>query len=272
MYSSIYGCSRYIHNGQLISQYVNQLAHVKSYFKTQLTVNNMSINELIGKLKRSFAEGFIVLVPLIITILVLSVGFNFLLGAVSPIASVIESLVGVESLPEIAIQIITLGVMFLIILIVGIGCEAIVTVRELTDIFHALVEKIPGIGTVYNSFRKMSETMSQGEDSFRDVKLVEYPSDGCYSIAFLTSGNNSTIEDAVGSETETLFIPMAPNPFMGGFVVNMSKDRIYEVDMTVKEGIKNVVTSGVTMGEEGRTEEELNLDDEIDELIGRYHK
>lgn len=225
-------------------------------------------NDLIGKLKRSFIEGFIVLVPLIVTVLVLSIGFDFLLSAISPITSVVEALIGIGSLPDIAVQIITLIAMLVIILIVGIGCEAIVTVRELTDIFHALVEKIPGIGSVYSSFRKMSETMSKGKESFRDVKMVEYPSDGCYTIAFVTSGNDSVVEKAVGSKTETLFVPMAPNPFMGGFVVNVSEDRVYEVDMTVKEGIKNVVTSGVTLGDKGSTDEELELDKEIEELIG----
>lgn len=225
-------------------------------------------DKLIGKLKRSFIEGFIILIPLIVTVLVLSIGFDFLLGAISPITSVVKTLIGVSSLPEIVVQVITLGVMFVIIMLVGIASEAVVTVRELTDIFHALVEKIPGIGSVYSSFRKMSQTMTKGKESFREVKLVEYPSDGCYSIAFVTSGNSSVIEESVGSETTTLFVPMAPNPFMGGFVVNVSEDRVYDTDMTVREGIKNTVTSGVTMGEDGETEGELELDREIEELIG----
>lgn len=225
-------------------------------------------DKILGKVKRSFVEGFIVLIPLIVTILVLSIAFDFLLSAISPITSVVEALIGVSSLPSIVIQLLALGLMLLIILLVGFASEAVVKVRELTDIFHALVEKIPGIGSVYSSFRKMSETMAQGKESFRDVKLVEYPSDGCYSIAFVTSGNSDMIAQAVGSKTKTLFVPMAPNPFMGGFVVNMSEDRIYDIDMTVKEGIKAVITSGVTLGDEGATDEELNLDKEIEELIG----
>lgn len=225
-------------------------------------------DKLTGKLKRSFIEGFIVLIPLIVTLLVLSIGFDFLLGAISPVTSLVEAILGVNNLPQIVVQLIALGVMLLIILVVGVGCEAVVTIRQLTDIFHSLVEKIPGIGSVYSSFRKMSETMSKGKESFRDVKLVEYPSDGCYSIAFVTSGESSVVEKAVGSKTKTLFIPMAPNPFMGGFVVNMSEDRVYEVDMTVREGIKAVITSGVTMADGVTQDEQLDLDKEIEQLIG----
>lgn len=225
-------------------------------------------NDLIGKLKRSFIEGFIVLIPLIVTVLVLSIGFDFLLGAITPLSSFIEGLIGISSLPQVIVQIITIVIMLAIILLVGIGCEAVVTVRELTDIFHATVEEIPGIGSVYSSFRKMSQTMAKGEESFRDVKLVEYPSDGCYTIAFVTSGNSSAVEDAVGSKTSTLFVPMAPNPFMGGFVVNVSEERVYDIDMSVKEGIRNTVTSGVTMGNEGESEGKLELDREIEDLIG----
>lgn len=225
-------------------------------------------SEIAERLRRSFIEGFIILIPLIVTLLVLSIGFNFLIGAISPVTSLVESVLGVSSLPEIAVQLIALGIMTLIVLIVGLASEAVVTVRQLTDIFHSLVERIPGIGSVYSSFRKMSETMAQGKDSFRDVKLVEYPSDDCYSIAFVTSGENKVIEEAVGCKTKTLFIPMAPNPFMGGFVVNMSQDRIYELDMTVREGIKTVITSGVTIGDSANENEQLDLDTEIEQLIG----
>jgi hypothetical protein len=48
----------------------------------------------------------------------------------------------------------------------------------------------------------------------------------------------------------TLFMPMAPNPVMGGFVIHVSRDRVVDVDLTVEEGIRSIVTSGVAIGDE----------------------
>jgi uncharacterized membrane protein len=47
----------------------------------------------------------------------------------------------------------------------------------------------------------------------------------------------------------TLYLPMAPNPVMGGFVVHVKNENVYDVDMTVEEGMRSVVTSGVAIND-----------------------
>jgi uncharacterized membrane protein len=47
----------------------------------------------------------------------------------------------------------------------------------------------------------------------------------------------------------TLFMPMAPNPVMGGHVVHVPTSRVYDIDMTVEEGLRSIVTSGVATGD-----------------------
>jgi hypothetical protein len=46
----------------------------------------------------------------------------------------------------------------------------------------------------------------------------------------------------------TLFMPMAPNPVMGGFVIHVERDRVIDIDLTVEEGVRSIVTSGVAIG------------------------
>ena len=46
----------------------------------------------------------------------------------------------------------------------------------------------------------------------------------------------------------TLFMPMAPNPVMGGFVLHVENDHVYDIDISVEEGIQSIVSSGVTVG------------------------
>jgi uncharacterized membrane protein len=45
----------------------------------------------------------------------------------------------------------------------------------------------------------------------------------------------------------TLFVPMAPNPVMGGFLVHAPADRVRDIDMTVEESMQAIITSGVAV-------------------------
>lgn len=231
----------------------------------------MKPKDIASDVKKYLLRGFVILVPAIFTVLLLSFAFGFVSSTVEPLTNGLKSTFNIENIPSIIVDGIALSVLILIILIVGIISELIPVAKEVTDVFHAVMESIPGIGGVYSSFRKMSVTMIQGENSFRDVKLAEYPSEGCYQISFVTAKNNKEISDSVGKKTVTLFVPMAPNPFMGGFVVNLPKERVHDVDMTVREGIKSVLTSGVTLSED-EDREKIELEDELNELENAIKK
>jgi uncharacterized membrane protein len=47
----------------------------------------------------------------------------------------------------------------------------------------------------------------------------------------------------------TLYLPMAPNPVMGGHVIHVPIERVCDVDMSVEEGVQSIVTSGVAVDE-----------------------
>ena len=121
------------------------------------------------------------------------------------------------------------------------------------DAFHQAAEAIPGVGQVYGGFREMSETVANGEESFRDVKLVEYPHEGSYSMAFVTADAPDHLEDSVDHEEGSmmsLFLPMGPNPVMGGFVIYVARDRVHDIDIGVDEGLQANITSGVTISDD----------------------
>lgn len=47
----------------------------------------------------------------------------------------------------------------------------------------------------------------------------------------------------------TLFIPLAPNPVMGGFLTHVPTDRVRDIDMTVEAGVRSIITSGIASDE-----------------------
>jgi uncharacterized membrane protein len=209
------------------------------------------------RLRSILINGFALTIPLIVTLIILRFVANFILGAVSPLASGIREFLGLgTSVDTLVLELVALGTFVVLVFVIG----AIAEFRqgdELERVFDTAMARIPGVGSVYTSFNEMTEMLLSNEtQSFQEVKLVEFPVEGSYTLAFVTADSPPEIERATDNEgMRTLFLPMAPNPVMGGHVLHVSEERVYDVDLTVEEGIRSIVTSGVATGEaddEGR--------------------
>jgi uncharacterized membrane protein len=213
-------------------------------------------------LRESLVTGAAIILPLAVTLLVLSFVVNFLSNALSPISST-----AVTNLPfnsALIVQAITVVLLIVVMLVVGFVAEYTESGNSVGQRFDGFMESIPGVGSVYTSFNEMSELLLDSDtESFQDVKLVQYPVESSYTVAFKTADTPATLESDTGEdEMITLFMPMAPNPVMGGFVIHVSTDRVVDTDMTVEEGIRSIVTSGVAIGDtspamRGLSEEQL---------------
>jgi uncharacterized membrane protein len=121
--------------------------------------------------------------------------------------------------------------------------------------------------------RTIEVLLDSGTESFQEVVLVEYPVEDSYCVAFVTAETPPNICEAtanVGPGMTTVYLPMAPNPVMGGFVVHISNEKVYEVDMTVEEGVQSVVTSGIAVGETDDVEEVATVSGNAN-LTGERH-
>jgi len=202
------------------------------------------------RLRQVFISGLAISIPVIVTVLILTFVVNFVRGLVGPAAAVATDIAGVgQSVPDYALEAIAVGVVVGAIFLVGVVAESRFG-GGLESAFDRGMSAIPGFGSVYTSFNEMSELLlSSDSQSFREVKLVEFPTQGSYTVAFVTADAPREVEEATGSgEMTTLFMPMAPNPVMGGFVLHVDDDRVYDIDVSVEEGIQSIVTSGVTVG------------------------
>lgn len=236
------------------------------------------------ELRNGFLTGVAVIVPLLITLIVLAIAFNYIYTYLDLFSDVIlpfEAQVFVPGVgliqQEVLVELATPVVLLLLILVVGLTANSSRYGQRAVDYFDYVIERIPGVGSVYESFRQMSDVMLESDDqNFQEVVLVEFPTEGVYTTAFVTSETPETIADPVGrGDMTTLFMPMAPNPVMGGHVVFVPNDRIVEVDMTVEEGIRALVTSGVavseaTGGEAGIPASQLRGLSTFEEVEGRF--
>jgi uncharacterized membrane protein len=59
----------------------------------------------------------------------------------------------------------------------------------------------------------------------------------------------------------SMFLPLAPNPVTGGLLTYVPESNVYDIDMTVEEGVRSILTSGVATGEGVEDQAQLTMDD-----------
>ncbi|WP_254535175.1 DUF502 domain-containing protein [Halomarina litorea] len=197
--------------------------------------------------------GAALVIPILVTVVVLAAIVNFVSKTMDPMVNVLATSLGFvkadTQVDRAFVKVAAIVVVFGATLVVGVVANTEPTNGRFADVFHEGMERIPAVGSIYSGFRQMSEVVVESDvDSFQDVKLVEFPTKGSYTIAFVTADTPSNVEQAAGHpDMVTLFMPMAPNPVMGGYVLHVDRSRVVDIDMTVEEGVQSIVTSGVTV-------------------------
>lgn len=216
--------------------------------------------ELYGSLRTALLTGVAVVVPILITIYVLTIAVGILTQILEPFVSALQGL----GVPGTSSQLFTQAVAVTLLTFVTLGIGVVATFRrgqQAITYFDVFVERLPGIGGVYKSFRKMSDVLLESDtDNFQSVVLVEFPIADIYTIGFRTTETPPDIEAAAGrDDMVTLFLPLAPNPVMGGHLAHVPNEYVSEVDMSVEEGMRTVVTTGVAVGGEqgGLSQQEM---------------
>ena len=191
------------------------------------------------RLRNYFISGLLFWVPLALTVLVI----KFFL-------ELINNLIPQKYLPEAIFNLDTaipgsgIILVLIVILITGVMVTNILG-RKLVALWEKVLNKIPGFRNVYNVLKKVSDTVfNTSTESFRKAFLIQYPSKGIWVIAFQSGDYRGEAESIIGEEIMNLFVPTTPNP-TSGFFVMMAKKDAFELDMSVEEAFKLVISAGV---------------------------
>ena len=208
----------------------------------------------------TFVTGFAVVIPLIVTLMVLMFIFNWIYRYIDVFSDQLTKLPFVSASqgffnlrPETFLELLIPVAFVAVVFAVGVVVRGSSYGERGVAYFDYVIELVPGVGSVYESFRQMSDVMLESDsESFQEVKLVEFPSEGAYTLGFVTTRTPDELAGPAGhDEMLTMFLPLAPNPIMGGHLVHMPAEKVIDVDMSVEEGIQAIVTSGVAIGETG---------------------
>lgn len=221
-------------------------------------------NAFLEDARNVVVTGLAIVLPVLVTLYLIWLTVGFIGSTVSPAVSALERIgvIGFFRRQELIGVLIETGVYtdvvgFLSELIaVVLFAGAVVAVGTaaryrhgafVVDAFDYLVASIPGIGTVYRSLRRVGDMLiNETAEEFETVKLVELLGDDTYVIAFQTNPSPRSVADAIEeADVQTFFVPMTPNPVTGGFLVYVPSHRVIDVDMTVDEAVRTILTSGI---------------------------
>jgi uncharacterized membrane protein len=119
--------------------------------------------------------------------------------------------------------------------------------RRLVAIWESILGRIPLVRTIYTSVKQVLETLfTTNSNSFRKVVLVEYPRQGIWSMGFQTNRGLRAASKASGQNLVSVFVPTTPNP-TSGFIVMFPEQDVQELDLTVEDGFKYIISMGVVV-------------------------
>lgn len=192
-------------------------------------------------------RGLLLLLPLIITIWLLRLLFGLISNNVTPWVAQVIRAAGFHGLDDwrarFLIPLIGVFLTFLVVYLFGLLAANLLGKRLFT-LFEEVILKIPFVKTVYGGSRQLIDAFNVGnKGGFSRVVAAEYPRVGVWTVGFVT---NEVGGGAAGSLL--VFFPTTPNPTSGWLAVVPAAD-VVDLDMSVEEGIKLIVSGGIVLPE-----------------------
>jgi uncharacterized membrane protein len=110
---------------------------------------------------------------------------------------------------------------------------------------ESLLSRMPVIRSLYSAIKQVVHTvLAQKANAFREVVLIEYPRPGLWTAAFITGTPAAEIARGFDEEMVNVFVPTTPNP-TSGFLLFVPRRSIRPLAMSVEDGLKMVVSTGI---------------------------
>lgn len=117
--------------------------------------------------------------------------------------------------------------------------------RMFLQISEAVLAHMPVIRSIYAAVKQIFETvLAQKANAFREVVLIEYPRSGIWTLGFITGSTSGEVGEHFKDEMVNVFIPTTPNP-TSGFLLFLPRREVDVLEMSVEDGIKMVVSTGI---------------------------
>lgn len=191
-------------------------------------------------MKKYLITGLLVLVPLVITIWVL----KSLIGMMDQSLLLLPEQWHPHTLFGSDIPGFGVILTFAIVFITGVIATNFFGMQIIL-LWEKLLNRLPVVKSIYSSVKQVSDTLfSDSGNAFRKAVLVQFPREGCWTIAFLTGTPGGDVANHLHGDFVSVYVPTTPNP-TGGYFLMLPKADVIELEMSVDEALKYIISMGV---------------------------
>ena len=206
---------------------------------------------MLARLRTSFLTGIVVIAPVALTIwLIWSVigWFDGLVLPFVPDAYRPEKILNTFFGYDLKLNIRGVGVVVFLVFATLVGWLAKGLIgRSFIRYAENLVNRMPVVRSFYSGIKQIAETVfAQQERSFEKACMIEYPRKGIWAIGFISTTAKGEIAERNSSKGSmvSVFVPTTPNP-TSGFLLFFPKADIVELDMSIEDEAKLVISAGL---------------------------
>jgi len=119
--------------------------------------------------------------------------------------------------------------------------------KSLWRTIEKFIMNTPFLRNVFPYVKQVTDFLLTNEEQkklFSRVVAVEYPRKGIWSVGLVTGSGLEKVVNSVKKEFLTVLIPTSPTPFTG-FVITVQKRQTIDLDMTIEEALRFIVSGGV---------------------------
>jgi len=195
------------------------------------------------RIRNIFITGLLITLPIALTYFILQFLFKNL-DALSPVFTKILIDMGAP-IPE-GFRIPALGLVITLLIVLAVGWFTTNFFgKQMINLGESIVEKIPFVRKIYKGSKRVVQSIAHADTTaFRKVVLLEFPRRGMLAIGFVTGSARGEVQDFTREDVLNVFVPTMPNP-TSGFLVFAPPEDLTEIDMSIEDGIKYVVSGGI---------------------------
>ncbi len=187
---------------------------------------------LLRHLGNRLLTGVVVAIPIIVTIFVLNVSYNFINGVTAPLYRAIK--INIPGLGFITT--------LLILMLIGFMASHVVG-SKILQFFESFIGRLPLVAQIYGVVKQALESFKtiKSTENFKRVAYVECPSTGCMLVGYVTG---QIVEPNLGGAMTMVFVPHSPNP-LTGFLIIVENHKVVESTLTLEQVTKLIMSAGL---------------------------
>jgi len=203
-------------------------------------------------MKKYFFTGFIALLPLALTLIIVNWLFNLF---TAPLAGLMESIIiayedNLHLSPEkhaalvlFLSRVLALILLFILILVLGF-CGQKFLIKALLKVPESLFSRIPIVRSIFKLSHDITKAVfSEDKKTFQETVLVPFPHHEALAMGFVTGTTPAIFKKGTPETDLVVFVPTAPHP-MSGFLLFTPKVLATRVDVSVEDAFKFLISCG----------------------------